>query len=59
MPSVVVNNNGAPVQVQSAQMATDGQGNRRLEMTLGDMVATGAKTPQGWQAVGRQKLVST
>jgi hypothetical protein len=40
-------------------MVTDGQGNRRLEMTLGDMVATGAKTPQGRQAVGRQKLVST
>jgi phage-related minor tail protein len=59
MPSVVINNNGAPVQVQSAQMVTDGQGNRRLEMTLGDMVATGAKTPQGRQAVGRQKLVST
>ncbi|WP_264047977.1 phage tail length tape measure family protein [Methylobacterium flocculans] len=59
MPSVVINNNGAPVQVQSAQMTTDGQGNRRLEMTLGDMVATGAKTPQGRQAVGRQKIVST
>ena len=59
MPSVVINNNGAPVSVQSAQMTTDGQGNRRLEMTLGDMVATGAKTPQGRQAVGRQRLVST
>ncbi len=41
------------VQVQSAQMSTDNQGRRRIEMVTGDAFAAGAGMPQGREALAQ------
>ncbi|AWN55066.1 tail length tape measure protein [Methylobacterium sp. 17Sr1-1] len=51
--SISVTNTGTPQQVQSAQMNTDSQGRRRIEMVTGDAFAAGAGTPQGREALAQ------
>lgn len=54
--SVVVNNNGAPVNVAEAREVSDGRGGRRLELTIDDAVA-GAMNRPGSET--RKVLAST
>lgn len=54
-----LSNSPATAALRADPYVADEKGSRCLQVTLSDMVATGAKTPQGRQVVGHQEIMST
>lgn len=54
---VEVVNKGTPQKVESAAVETDGRGQRRLVMQMGDIVAAGSRTPQGQSALQGKRTI--